>query len=65
MELFQIYIKLCLEKEAAEVVRNAGIKGSDQSKADLINLMPEDLWDKVLPKLEELTTFDGEPWILF
>ena len=44
------------------MVRNAGVRGSDQSKADLINLMPVDLWDEVLPELEKLTTSDGEPW---
>ena len=44
------------------MVRNAGVRGSDQSKADLINLMPVYLWEKVLPKLEELSTLDGKPW---
>ena len=53
-----------LGKEAADVVLNAGVRGSDQSKADLINLMPERLWAQVLPRLEKLTTLDGEPWTL-
>ena len=44
------------------MVLNAGVRGSDQSKADMINLMPERLWEKVLSKLEKLTTYDGEPW---
>ena len=51
-----------LDKEAADVVLNAGVRGSDQSKADLINLMPVQLWREVLDKLEKLTPFDGEPW---
>ena len=42
-------------REVADVVLKAGIKGSDKSKADLINLMPYHLWIKVLPKLEKLT----------
>merc|ERR1719233_2799446 len=33
------WIKPLTDKEAADVVRNAGVRGSDQSKADLINLM--------------------------
>ena len=43
-------------KEFSVMVLNAGIRGSDQSKADLINMMPFNLWKKVLPKLERLTT---------
>ena len=49
-------------KEFSVMVLNAGIRGSDQSKADsdqskanLINMMPFNLWKKVLPKLERLT----------
>ena len=53
-----------LDKEAADVVLKAGVRGSDQSKADLINLMPYSLWFKVLDKLEKLTTLDGEPWTI-
>ena len=49
-------------KEAADVVRQAGARGSDQSKADLINLMPRDLWKLVLPRLEKLTAYDEKPW---
>jgi len=53
------------EKFAADVVLNAGIRGSDRNKADLINLMPKWLWKKVLPKLEDLTvSYEGEPWSL-
>ena len=63
MKRFQIS-NFVLGKEAADVVLNAGVRGSDQSKADLINLMPGDLWGEVLPRLEKLTTFDGEPWTL-
>ena len=61
MKRFQIS-NFVLGKEAADVVLNAGVRGSDQSKADLINLMPYQLWDQVLPQLEKLTTFDGEAW---
>ena len=63
MKGFQIS-NFVLGKEAADVVLNAGVRGSDQSKADLINLMPWRLWEKVLPRLEMLTTLDGEPWTL-
>ena len=53
-----------IDKEAADVVRNAGVRGSDKSKADLINLMPVHLWREVLQKLEKLTAYDGKPWTL-
>jgi len=57
------WINPLTKKEAANVVRNAGVRGSDRSsKVDLVNLMPKDLWRKVLPKLEKLTTFDGKQW---
>ena len=46
------------------MVFNTGIRGSDQSKADLINMMPFNLWKKVLPKLELLTPQDGQSWML-
>ena len=41
-------------KEFSVMVLNAGISRSDQSKADLITMMPLNLWKKVLPKLERL-----------
>merc|ERR1719184_624469 len=44
------WIKPQTDKEAADVVLNAGIRGSDQSKADLINLMPKWLWREALKK---------------
>jgi len=53
------------EKYAADVVLNAGRRGSDRNKADLINLMPKYLWKQVLPKLENLTvSYEGKPWTL-
>jgi len=51
-------------KETAAVVRNAGIRGSDQSKADLINIMPRALWALILPELEKITADDAMPWTL-
>lgn len=56
------WIKPINGKECADVVKNAGIRGSCKSKADLINLLPEDLWIKTLPILLLLTTYTGEPW---
>merc|ERR1719317_638046 len=56
------WIESLTGKEAADVVRQAGARRSDQSKADLINLMPRDLWRRVLPRLEELTAYDVKPW---
>ena len=44
------------------MVLTAGVRGSDKSKENLINLMPCDLWDNVLPKLEQLTTYEGKSW---
>ena len=44
------------------MVRQAGVKGSDRSKAELINLMPYHLWQKLLPKLERLTPYVSLPW---
>ena len=62
-EGYLIFLMRCdLGKEAADVVLKAGIKGSDKSKADLINLMPEYLQRQVLPKLERLTSYDDLPW---
>jgi len=40
------------------------MRGTDKSKADLINLMPYHLWIKVLRKLERLTPNVGQPWTL-
>ena len=56
------WIEALSGKELSDMVFNAGIRGSDQSKADLINMMPFNLWKKVLPKLERLTPYDGQPW---
>jgi len=55
------WIKPINEKDASDAVCNAGKKCPYQS-ADLTNLMPKDLWRQVLPRLETLTPYDGEPW---
>lgn len=55
------WIKPIIEKEASDAVINAGIKYPYRS-AKLTNLMPKYLWLHVLPRLEKLTPYDGEPW---
>lgn len=45
-------------KDASGVVKLAGVKGADKSKADLINEMSNDLWTKLLPRLHALTPHD-------
>ena len=60
--IYFFFLHCDLGKDAADVVLNAGIRGSDQSKADLINLMPISLWERVLPVLERLSPYEYEPW---
>jgi len=55
------WIKPLNGKDASDAVRNAGIKCSYRS-ADLTNLMPKDLWHQVLPRLDTLTPYHGQPW---
>jgi len=50
------------KREAKDVVRNAGIRGTDKSKGDMINLMPRKLWRTMLPILERYTPNDVVPW---
>jgi len=52
------------EQDVPQVVRDAGIKGSCNSKEKLINLMPRHLWRQILVKLTKLTPYDGEPWTI-
>jgi len=56
------WIKSVSNIQAPEVVRNAGIRGADNRKPDLINIMPHRFWEKLLPRLEKLTPLDGKPW---
>ena len=62
--MLYFFLHCDLGKEVADVVLKAGIRGSDQSKADLINLLPYYLWLDVLPKLERLTPYDGQLWTI-
>ena len=50
--------------EASQVIRQAGMRGSDKSKFILINMIPSNLWSCILPKLRALTPYDCEPWSL-
>jgi len=56
------WIKPVSGKDASDVVRRAGEKGSDKSKADLINLMPRSLWSIILVELEKLTPNEDHVW---
>ena len=51
-----------LGKDASDVLRQAGKRGTDKKEEDLINLIPQRLWRKMLPSLEALTPYDGQCW---
>ena len=51
-------------RHVADVVLKAGIRGSDQSKDKVINVMPYDLWKGVIRKLKTLTPSDIPTWTL-
>jgi len=47
-----------------QVVREAGKKGTDKVKEGLINTVPQFLWLKILPWLQELISLETESWNL-
>jgi len=47
---------------APEVIRDSGIRRSDMVKDLLINLIPNNLWQKIRPKLKDWTISEPKTW---